>query len=145
MMNDFMEECMEPIKTLSFTRNELLYIDDSVTMLIEPEAGLPLPFRPLMTQALVSIPANLMEKIGRGLLRIQNQTEVPIELEESELYMLRELAISYMKINGEPVGYNLKKKIYQALLGDEAKEEEDRQVVENMLLKANVDMSSSIE
>ena len=50
-----------------------------------------------------------------------------------------------MKINGEPVGYNLKKKIYQALLGDEAKEEEDRQVVENMLLKANVDMSSSIE
>ena len=145
MMHDFMEEDIEPMKVVNFTRNELLYIDDSVTMLIEPEAGLPLPFRPLLSQALVSIPANLMEKVGRGLIRIQGNEEVPIELGESELYMLRELCLSYIKINGEYVGYNLKMKIYKALLGDEEQEEEERQAVDNMLLKANVDMSASIE
>ena len=120
MTHDFIEDD-EPTKVIKFTRNELLYIDDSVTMLIEPEAGLPLPFRPLISQALVSIPANLMEKIGKGILKIQNQVEVYIELGESELYMLREICLSYVKINGEPVGYNLKKKIYQALLGEEEK------------------------
>ena len=144
MTHDFIEDD-EPTKVINFTRNELLYIDDSVTMLIEPEAGLPLPFRPLLSQALVSIPANLMEKIGRGLIRIQGNEEVPIELGESELYMLRELCLSYIKINGEYVGYNLKMKIYKALLGDEEQEEEERQAVDNMLLKANVDMSASIE
>ena len=144
MTHDFIEDD-EPTKVINFTRNELLYIDDSVTMLIEPEAGLPLPFRPLLSQALVSIPANLMEKVGRGLIRIQGNEEVPIELGESELYMLRELCLSYIKINGEYVGYNLKMKIYKALLGDEEQEEEERQAVDNMLLKANVDMSASIE
>ena len=144
MTHDFIDND-EPIKVIDFTRNELLYIDDSVTMLIEPEAGLPLPFRPLISQALIAIPANLMEKIGSGIIKVQTQSTVPIELGESELYMLREICLSYVTINGEPVGYNLKKKIYQALLGDEAKEEEDRQAVENMLLKANVDMSASIE
>ena len=144
MTHDFIDND-EPIKVIDFTRNELLYIDDSVTMLIEPEAGLPLPFRPLISQALIAIPANLMEKIGSGIIKVQTQSTVPIELGESELYMLREICLSYVTINGEPVVYNLKKKIYQALLGDEAKEEEDRQAVENMLLKANVDMSASIE
>ena len=145
MMHDFMEEDIEPMKVVNFTRNELLYIDDSVTMLIEPEAGLPLPFRPLKHEALVSIPANLMEKIGKGIITIKNQTTVPIELGESELYMLRELCMSYVKINGEAVGYNLKRKVYQALLGNEEREETDFKTVENMLLQANVDMSASIE
>ena len=144
MTHDFIEDD-EPTKVINFTRNELLYIDDSVTMLIEPEAGLPLPFRPLLSQALVSIPANLMEKIGKGIIKVQGNAEVPIELGESELYMLRELCLSYIKINGEYVGYNLKMKIYKALLGDEEQEEEERQAVDNMLLKANVDMSASIE
>ena len=144
MTHDFIEDD-EPTKVINFTRNELLYIDDSVTMLIEPEAGLPLPFRPLLSQALVSIPANLMEKIGKGIIKVKGNAEVPIELGESELYMLRELCLSYIKINGEYVGYNLKMKIYKALLGDEEQEEEERQAVDNMLLKANVDMSASIE
>ena len=88
---------------------------------------------------------NLMEKIGRGIISIQKRPTIPVELGESELYILRELCISYIKINNEFVGYNLKRKIYQALLGDEEKGEVDFQTVENMLLKANVDMSASIE
>ena len=145
MTHDFLEEADEFTKVINFTMNELLYIDDSVTMLIEAESGLPLPFRPLMHQALIAVPANLMEKIGKGILSIQNNSVVPIELGESELYMLREICLSYVKINDEHVGYNLKRKVYQALLGDEAKGEADFQSVENMLSQANVDMSASID
>jgi len=145
MTHDFLEEDNEPTKVINFTRNELLYIDDSVTMLIESEAGLPLPFRPLLHQALIAIPAMLMEKIGMGILRVEKNSMVPIELGESELYMLREICLSYVKINDEQVGYNLKRKVYQALLGDEEKGETDFQAVENMLFQANVDMSASME
>jgi len=145
MTHDFLEEEDEPTKVINFTRNELLYIDDSVTMLIEPESGLPLPFRPLIHQALIAIPGGLMEKIGMGILRVEKDSVVPIELGESELYMLREICLSYVKINGEHVGYNLKKKVYQALLGDEERGEADFQAVEDLLFKANVDMSASIE
>ena len=71
---------VEPIKRITVTRNELLYIDDSVTMLIEPEANLPLPFRPLSNQASVAIPANLMDKIGQAILDTVDTHETHIDL-----------------------------------------------------------------
>ena len=58
--DDDMEE--EGTRIISLTRNEALFIDDSVTMLIEPEANLPLPFRPLAPKALIPVPANLLDR-----------------------------------------------------------------------------------
>ena len=131
---------MEPIKRITVTRNELLYIDDSVTMLIEPEANLPLPFRPLSNQASVAIPANLMDKIGQAILDTVDTHETHIDLFISELYMLRELCLSYVKYGTEPVGFNLKKKVYKALLDKEVSSEDMLvdEHIENLL--ANVDM-----
>ena len=140
--NHFFEDEVEPIKTLTLTKNELLYLDDSVTMLIEPDSNLPLPFRPLVSQALISIPSCMMEKLGRGVFNPQDKPTTQIELSISELYILREICLSYVKINGEAVGYNLKRKIYQALLSDEVKEEEDLKTFETLLNNANVDMSA---
>ena len=45
--------------------------------------------------------------------------ESVIEVNEGDLYCLRELAQSYIRIGDEPVGYNLKRKIYSALYGTE--------------------------
>lgn len=131
---------VEPIKRITVTRNELLYIDDSVTMLIEPEANLPLPFRPLSNQASVAIPANLMDKIGQAILDTVDTHETHIDLFISELYMLRELCLSYVKYGTEPVGFNLKKKVYKALLDKEVSSEDMLvdEHIENLL--ANVDM-----
>ena len=131
---------VEPIKRITVTRNELLYIDDSVTMLIEPEANLPLPFRPLSNQASVAIPANLMDKIGQAILDTVDTHETQIDLFISELYMLRELCLSYVKYGTEPVGFNLKKKVYKALLDKEVSSEDMLvdEHIENLL--ANVDM-----
>ena len=65
----------------------------------------------------------------------------------SELYILRELCVSYVTINGERVGYNLKRKVYTALLGKTPEEEEilleERKTFENLLNNANVDISAN--
>ena len=119
---DNMED--EATRIITITRNEALFIDDSVTMLIEPEANLPLPFRPLAPKALVPVPANLIDKLGAVILATVDVPEAEIELYISELYILRELCVSYVTINGERVGYNLKRKVYTALLGKTPEEEE---------------------
>jgi hypothetical protein len=49
-------------------------------------------------------------------------TEAALELEIQELYFLREAAQSTIKFLDEAVGYNLKRKIYMALLEDEYKD-----------------------
>ena len=54
--------------------------------------------------------------------------------------MLRELCLSYVKYGTEPVGFNLKKKVYKALLDKEVSSEDMLvdEHIENLL--ANVDM-----
>lgn len=142
---DNMED--EATRIITITRNEALFIDDSVTMLIEPEANLPLPFRPLAPKALVPVPANLIDKLGAVILATVDVPEAEIELYISELYILRELCVSYVTINGERVGYNLKRKVYTALLGKTPEEEEilleERKTFENLLNNANVDISAN--
>ena len=143
--DDIQEE--EGTRIISLTRNEALFIDDSVTMLIEPEANLPLPFRPLAPKALIPVPANMLDKLGAVILATaDNNNQVEIELYISELYILREMCLSYITINGERVGYNLKRKVYKALLGKTPQEEEllseERKIFENLLNNANVDISA---
>ena len=138
----------EGTRIISLTRNEALFIDDSVTMLIEPEVNLPLPFRPLVPKALIPVPANMLDKLGAVILATaDNNNPVEIELYISELYILREMCLSYITINGERVGYNLKRKIYKALLGKTPQEEEllseERKIFENLLNNANVDISAN--
>jgi hypothetical protein len=45
--------------------------------------------------------------------------EAVLELDVTDLLMLREIAHSYVKVGEEPVGFNLKKKIYTALYAGE--------------------------
>ena len=146
LSRDYMEN--EPTRKIKLTRNEALYIDDSVTMLIEPEPDLPLPFRPLAQQALVPVPANLLDKLGKTIISFTKtfDDEIEIDLYISELYMLREICLSYVKYGTEPVGYNLKKKVYQALLGKEIEAtemlQEERESLDTLL--ANVNMYPKI-
>jgi len=48
-------------------------------------------------------------------------TEVAFSV--SELYLLRECCQSYVRMNNEPVGYNLTRKIYRLLLEDTIQEQ----------------------
>ena len=111
---------------LTLTRNEALFIDDSLSMLIERggEGNLMdehkvTTVRPLIPTAGLPAPLELIEKIGMAVLYTTDPTNgdkpATVTMGITDLLMLREVAHSYVKIGEEPVGFNLKVKIYTVL------------------------------
>ena len=128
----------EELYPITMTRNEVLFLDDSMTMLIEHgyTTNAVTTMRMLVPSATLPAPVTLIEKIGLGVLHAtdpeQDNPNVVIHLDATEIYMLREICYSYSKIGREQVGYNLKRKFYQALY----KEEYDRDLKINKLLQS---------
>jgi hypothetical protein len=125
---DYLDEVAD--KTLYLTRREALFIDDSISMLLEKDVdeGPFTSIRPLQHIASIPSPIDLIEKIGMAVLFTtdpKNQgKDASIQVCDTDLYMLREVALSYIKIGPEPVGYNLKRKIYALLLQSKYQREE---------------------
>ena len=117
--DESMEEEAEQVILL--TRNEALFIDDSLSMLIErePRDDRMGSVRPMAHTAGIPAPLDLLEKIGKAILFTtdpENQGEpAEVLMSETDLYMLREITHSYIRIGEEAVGYNLKRKIYTLL------------------------------
>jgi len=124
-------------KVLSVTRNEALFLDDSVTLMIESsqETQHIRPMRPIsVLPGGIPAPVELIQKIGKAVLfttNIQNRNkEYLLFLDEFELLILREVCLSHVKYGAELVGFNLKKKIFEVLLGkDLLLEQEINQVL----------------
>jgi len=111
----------EELRAITFTRDELLYIDDNLTMMLE-RGGMADNFvtvRPVQATAGLPSPVELLDKIGMAILQITDEdlslSELTVHLTATDLYMLREIARSTLKINGVYVGLELKKKIYSVL------------------------------
>ena len=108
-------------KILKLTRNESLFIDDSLTMIIEREHGDEriTTVRPLQHTAALPSPVDLLEKIAIAILYTTDPKnegkEAELFVSDTDLYMLREISHSYIKVGEEPVGFNLKRKIYTLL------------------------------
>mgnify|MGYP003117254914 CR=1 FL=1 len=109
---------------ISVTRNEALFLDDSLTLMVEmsPETEKIRPLRPIspVTSGGVPAPMELIHKIGKAVLYTSDldnrNKEYKLFLEEFELLILREVCHSLAKFGAELVGFSLKKKIYSALL-----------------------------
>ena len=135
----------EEVQTLMLTRDEILYIDDNLTMMIEKEnsRGGDNQFstvRPVIANAGLPAPVELLEKIGLAVLQVTDEDDVwegtiSVPVTPTDLYMLRELARSTIKINGRFVGLELKKKLYKLLYADEFKVEKN---VEKLLADVNM-------
>ena len=111
-------------KTIELTRNEALFIDDNITLMTE-ERGLNVgTMRNVAPSATIPVPLDFVEKIGMAILMtLDKDNEVySIEVSIGELLVIRELCTSFVKVGEEPVGFNLKLKVYRALLQDEYKE-----------------------
>ena len=112
-------------KVMFLTRNEALFIDDSLSMLIErePHEDRLGTVRPMAHTAGLPAPVDLLEKIGKAILFTtdpENKGEpASVLMSETDLYMLREITHSYIKIGEEAVGFNLKRKIYTILYSTE--------------------------
>ena len=110
---------------ISVTRNEALFLDDNLTLMVETNADTQhiKPLRPISPVVSGGVPApmELIHKLGKAVLYtcdLDNRNkEYKLILEEFELLVLREVCFSTAKFGAELVGFNLKKKIYEALLG----------------------------
>ena len=112
---------LEELRTIIFNRDELLYIDDNLTMMFEKESvvGHFITVRPLQATAGLPSPVELLDKIGMAILQVTDEdlgiSEATLQVTATDLYMLREIAKSTLKINGVYVGLALKQKIYSVL------------------------------
>ena len=113
-----LEEALHPIY---MTCKEVLFLDDSLTMMIEKDgmAEAVTTMRAMLPSAYLPAPVTLIDKIAIAVLKVTDPEEITkgtvVHLNTTDIYMLREVCHSYMKVGGEPVGYNLKRKLYLAL------------------------------
>ena len=133
------EDLEEDLFPILMTRNEVLFLDDNMTMLVEREGAMNetvTTMRMLIPSAQLPAPLELIEKIGIAVLQVTDQEEdvntAIVHLNTTEIYMLREVCFSYSRVGREQVGYSLKRKFYQALF----KEEYERDLKVNKLLKS---------
>ena len=111
-------------KVLKLTPNEALFIDDSLTMMIDG-AMMFSAMRHLVASAQIPAPLDLIEKIAVAVLFTMDDDNAgllaEVNLNDGDLLYIREICQSHVIIREEPVGYNLKRKIYMALYGTEYK------------------------
>lgn len=109
---------------IHFTKGELCLIDDSFTLLHSrggEEDPSKLIYRVLAPSASTAAPIELLDSIGAALLEAHEKAdtkedvEVSLDLSEEYLWMIREIANTNIVFGKEPVGYNLKIKVHQAL------------------------------
>jgi hypothetical protein len=142
------EECQEEeLKVLCLNRDEILFIDDRLTMMIEKDGRAEnfTTVLPILAIAGLPAPVDLLDKIGMAVLQVtdeyyESDTEEPIPVTPTDLYMLREVAKSSIKINGKFVGLALKKKIYKLLYEEEYKTE---RTFKRLLLDVNLEGEAS--
>lgn len=135
----------DALKALVLTRDEILYIDDQLTMMIERDGRSDnfSTVRPILANAGLPAPVELLDKIGMAVLQItdenaEDNSSVTVAVTATDLYMLREIAKSTVKINGHFLGFELKKKIYKLLYESEYRLEKSL-----TRLLADVDMDPS--
>ena len=136
----------EDTHSIWMTHNEVMFLDDSLTMMLEKDGmsdGVT-TMRGVMASAHLPAPVNLLDKIGMAVLQVtdpetkEKGTTVP--LCDSEIYMLREICHSYCKVGKEPVGYNLKRKLYVALYSESYK---TNKVADTLLATVDLEIKES--
>ena len=128
---------------LNLTLNELLYLDDGLTV-IRDDVDFDPRFsgtRLLAPMAVSAASPELLLKFGSAIVDLTDNDElVPIELDEDELWLIREVSQSVVNYNGESVGINLKRKVYRALrsfyVGEILEELDDLPPVDDSLTDA---------
>ena len=128
---------------LELTRNEALFLDDTFTLMVENEMsaeggrGYVSSLRPVQQTAGMPVSMDLIGKIGRAIVftndPVNDGKSYSIQIDHAELYMIREIASSFIKIREEPVGFSLKLKVATLLFGEELAEEQQNKIVSRLI------------
>jgi|TARA_R110000851_G_C13020344_1_gene560122 hypothetical protein len=126
---------------LSLTVKELVYVDDSISLLVNRDDQLQsTPLKASMPTNTIGAPMEFIRKVGMGVLSIFDSDkhsmkgEVELEVSELELMILRELAHSSVSNGDILIGLGLKRKVYKALWGDTLKQDALSAKIRNDLL-----------
>ena len=128
-----------PSYKISLTIKELVYVDDSISLLVNREDQLQsTPLKASMPTNTIGAPMEFIRKVGMGVLSIfdsdKMKGEVELEVSELELMILRELAHSSVSNGDILIGLGLKRKVYKALWGDTLKQDALSAKIRNDLL-----------
>ena len=122
------------------SRNEALYLSDSVTLMIEKDTqdGIAIgTMRAVSPSAPLPVPIEIIDKVGMAVLYTTDPDNIGKDywttFSYNELYLIREICQSFVKVGNEQVGFNLKRKIYKALL----KEQYEGEKLANQLLEVS--------
>jgi len=129
---------------LGISRNEALFLDDSFTLLVQRDAedNSITYMRPIQMTAGLAVPIELMEKVGKAVLyttepdNLGKDYKFPVSI--SELYMIREVASSFVRVGDEPVGFSLKRKVCDLLYGDLLKKESSDRIAFKLLKEVEI-------
>jgi len=119
----------EPSYTLRLTVKEILFIDDSLSLLVSTaDQSRTVALRSTMPSNTIGSPIDFIQKIGVAILEITTgdfpkKGLVSVLVSNLELLILREIAKSHILFGEDVVGLSLKTKVYDALYGDFYKEE----------------------
>ncbi len=127
---------------IELTRNEALFLDDSFTLMIENESpdngrGYVSSLRPVQQTAGMPVPMDLIEKVGKAILYttdpINEGKAYVTNIDHAELYMIREVASSYIKVGEDPVGFSLKIKVAKLLFEEDLAQEQQNKIVSRLI------------
>jgi len=150
--DDEMFDLEENYKPFKLTRNEALYLDDTCTLMVDPHphdargdihGAPPMGMRPPIFSAGVMVPYDLIEKIGYAVLyttdEVNNGEDVEIQVSISDLLLFREVAQSFVKIGEEQVGFNLKRKVAEALHQEFYDNRKSDQIADRLLQQVEIE------
>ncbi len=138
--DEFLLELEDREREVSLSRNEALYLSDSVTLMIEKDTqdGIAIgTMRAVSPSAPLPVPIEIIDKVGMAVLYTTDPDNIGKDywttFSYNELYLIREICQSFVKVGNEQVGFNLKRKIYKALL----KEQYEGEKLANQLLEVS--------
>ena len=134
----------ENAKVIILTPLELLTIDDGLSLLVNKnEFDGAVTLRPVYPTAGIGCSIDLLTKIGQAVLKMAEDLENPlnqeIELNDVDLYILRELLISQIAKIDRSVALSLRLKIYTLLYGEVIAEAKLNDSLERLLETSNKD------
>ena len=139
----------EQVYVMQLTKNEALFLDDSLTLMVERQGDEQRVYsmRPVQRTARLAVPLDLMDKIGKAVVYTttpENQgKEYAFAIDITELFMIREVASSFIEIEGEPVGLNLKRKVCALLYAKDLEQETRDARLDQLLTSINLDIQTS--
>ena len=131
---------------INFSQEELLFVDDHVTLVTPPEEfPLLISLKRRKPTLCVAVDLSFIHVIGTALLKSLSSKgkTITVLLSYSDLLHIREIALSQRTYGNSNVGISLKQKIYEGLLTNKFQEEFLSSLLEGIDLDLGVDPNIS--